>query len=63
MSVVIQGREFIDQRLRQILVQFDLHPIIAGMDGTGKSSPAEAAAKAMTARNPSGLTVGKSART
>lgn len=50
------GQDF-DKRLRQILVKFDLHAT-AGRAGTGRSSSAEAAAKAITARKAAAVTVG-----
>src|SRR5271166_1489990 len=59
--IVHERRQLWPQRLRHILIQLDLHAAAAGKGGTGKSSPAAAAANAMTARNPSGVTVGKSA--
>ena len=51
-----------DEGFRQILVQLQLHEAKAGVGGTGRSSPAAAAANAITARKPSGFTVGYSAR-
>jgi len=59
--VMTERSEHWEQRLRQILVQLDLHAA-AGMGGTGMSSSADTAAKATTARNASAVTVGKSAR-
>jgi len=50
---VAGSRQCVQQRLRQILVQLDFHAA-AGTGGTGISPSADAAAKAMTARN-SGL--------
>jgi len=61
--VVVQRYEFGKQRFRQIFIQLELHAAKAGTGGKGKSSPADAAAKAMTARRPIGGTVGKSAST
>jgi hypothetical protein len=58
---VAEGRQFAHQRFRQILVQLDFRAA-GGTDGTGISSSADAAAKAMTARNASPETVGKSAK-
>lgn len=50
-----------DQPERQVFIQFDLHEML-GVLGTGISSSAEVAAKAMTARISSSLRVGKSLR-
>jgi hypothetical protein len=58
---VAESRQFVQQRFRQVLVQLDPHAA-AGTGDTGISSSADAAAKAMTARNASAETVGKSAR-
>src|ERR1039458_2580046 len=49
------------QQRGQILIEFDLHRIW-GMAGTGRSSSADAAAKAITARMSSGVRLGKSFR-
>jgi len=58
--VVPQRRESRHERARHVLVELDLH-YSAGTPGTGRSSPADAAANAITARTCSSDTVGKSA--
>ena len=52
-------RENADKPDWQVLIQLDLHGML-GMLGTGRSSSAEAAAKAITARRSSSFRVGKS---
>ena len=52
-------RQNADQPERQVFIQFDFHGML-GMLGTGRSSSAEAAAKAITARISSSFNVGKS---
>lgn len=49
MHIVTQGTKLLGQRYWHVLVKFDLHAG-CGNAGTGKSSSAEAAAKAITAR-------------
>jgi len=58
---VFQLSEGSSQPCRQVLVQFDLHEMF-GMLGTGRSSSADAAANAITARTSPSVRVGKSAR-
>lgn len=60
-GLVSQLNEDSSQPGRQVLVQFDLHEML-GMLGTGRSSSAEAAANAITARTSRSVRVGKSAR-
>jgi len=57
--LVPQLRQNLNQPDRKMFIQFDLHGIF-GMLGTGRSSSAEAAAKAIAARTSSSLSVGKS---
>ena len=59
--VMTERPERLEQGLREVLIQLDLHAA-AGIGGTGMSSSADTAAKATTARNASAVTVGKSAR-
>jgi hypothetical protein len=47
--IVTEPAEGLDEAGRQILVEFDPHST-GGMPGTGKSSSADAAANAITAR-------------
>lgn len=54
---VSEGGQLGNQRSRNILVQLDLHATF-GTDGTGRSSSADAAANAITARTSSTDTVG-----
>jgi len=49
MHIVTQAAKLLGQRCGHVLVKFDFHTD-SGNAGTGKSSSAEAAAKAMTAR-------------
>jgi hypothetical protein len=60
MDIVPELPEGDDKLLGQILVELEFHPT-AGTAESGKSSPALLAAKAITARTASGVTVGKSA--
>lgn len=60
-SVISQRSERPSQCSRKVLVKFNLHAI-CGMPGRGRSSSAEAAAKAMTARTAPSVKVGKSSR-
>jgi hypothetical protein len=60
MSVEAKFAEQLFQMIRQILIQFNLHRI-GGIDGTGRSSSADAAANAIAARMSSIVRVGKSA--
>jgi hypothetical protein len=53
--------QFLDERFGEVFVDLDLHAAIAGRGDTGRSSFAEAAAKAMTERSPSAVTVGNPA--
>jgi hypothetical protein len=60
--IVAEAGQFLHEGLGKVLVDLDLHATTAGTGGSGRSSEAEVAAKAMTARRPSAETVGKSAR-
>ena len=59
-DVVAENSDLLPQRSRNILVQFDLHADVES-DGTGISSSAVLAAKAITARIASSVRVGNSA--
>src|SRR5450755_2625067 len=61
MDIVGETREGCNQTYGKILVEFDLHQK-CGIDGTGRSSSAEAAAKAIAACTWSACRAGKSAR-
>jgi hypothetical protein len=60
-DVMPQAAQHIDERLREVFVEFDFHRTDE-VEYIGKSSVAAAAAKAITARSPSAGTVGKSPR-
>jgi hypothetical protein len=59
-DVIAKCRQQIDQGGRQVFIQLDLDAT-SGIAGNGRSSSAEAAPKAITARTSSALMAGKSA--
>jgi hypothetical protein len=60
-NVVVETRQDSGQTNRKVLVEFDPHRT-CGVEGTGRSSSAEAAAKAIAACTSSVFRAGKSAR-
>jgi len=60
-NIVAQSSQSCCEACRKVLVELDFHRT-CGVAGTGRSSPAEAAANAMAACTSSGLRAGKSAR-
>lgn len=59
--VVPQGSQCFSERLGQVLVELDSHSLCTGTGGSGKSSKADGAAKAITARMAFSVSRGNSA--